>query len=417
MYLEINELEALTLEIETELLPVYRALDETAWINHSKVLTAFQKERVSDYHLKGSTGYGYNDMGREVLEKLYARVFGAEAALVRSQIVSGTHAMAICLFGILRPGDELISVTGTPYDTLEEIIGIRGVGGGSLKEFGITYRQVELLPDGKLDFENLRLCISGQTKCVMLQRSRGYSDRPAITVAQIQELCTFIKQRWPSLIVFVDNCYGEFVEALEPCDVGVDLAAGSLIKNPGGGLSPTGGYIVGRSKFIEMAANRWTAPGIGTEVGPSPDFQRLLYQGFFMAPHIVNEALKGAVFTAKLFERLQFRVFPGYADYRTDIIQAVELGSPEKVIAFCRGIQQASPVDSHVIPEPWDMPGYGDQVIMAAGTFVQGASLELTADAPIRKPYIVYLQGGLSKQYVKLGVLSAARAVLGLKNK
>ncbi|ACV62961.1 Aluminium resistance family protein [Desulfofarcimen acetoxidans DSM 771] len=414
MYIELEQLEELALEAENELLPVYRELDKTSWINHSKVLAAFQEEKVSDFHLKSSSGYGYNDMGREILEKLYARIFGAEAALVRSQIVSGTHAMAICLFGILRPGDELVSATGTPYDTLEEIIGIRGSGGGSLKEFGIAYRQVELLPDGKLDYEKLKEAVSSQTKCIMLQRSRGYSERPALTVAQIGELCSFVKQNWPSIIVFVDNCYGEFVETLEPCDVGADLVAGSLIKNPGGGLAPTGGYIVGRSELVELAANRWTAPGIGAEVGPSPDFQRLLYQGLFISPHIVNESLKGAVFTAKLFERLRFRVFPAAEDYRTDIIQAVELGSPEKVIAFCRGIQKASPVDAHVIPEPWDMPGYGDQVIMAAGTFVQGASLELTADAPIRRPFIVYLQGGLSRQYVKLGVLSAAKFVLGL---
>ncbi|WP_066635601.1 methionine gamma-lyase family protein [Desulfolucanica intricata] len=414
MYKGTKELSLVVKEIELESESAYKVLDEIAFVNHEKVLKAFKDERVSDFHLRGSSGYGYDDMGREVLERIYARVFGAEAALVRSQIVSGTHAIALCLYGVLRPGDELISITGTPYDTLEEIIGIRGEGAGSLKELGVSYRQIELCSDGSINFDALGKEINHKTKCVMLQRSRGYSERPTLSIKQIGELCGFIKKRWPSIVIFVDNCYGEFVETIEPCNVGADLAAGSLIKNPGGGLAPTGGYVVGSKKYVEMAANRWTAPGIGAEVGPTPEFQRLLYQGLFMAPHIVTEALKGAVFTAKLFERLHYRVFPGPNDFRSDIIQAIELGSAEKVIAFCRGIQQSSPVDAHVLPEPWDMPGYSDQVIMAAGTFVQGASLELTADAPIREPYIVYLQGGLSKEYTKLGVLSAAKAVLEL---
>ncbi|MDD3653633.1 MAG: methionine gamma-lyase family protein [Desulfotomaculaceae bacterium] len=407
-------LEQLSDEVISEVQPVYRLIDNIALKNHAKMLEAFRRERVSDFYLTGSTGYGYNDRGREALEEIYARVFRAEAALVRSQIVSGTHAIALCLYGVLRPGDELLSVQGEPYDTLGEIIGIRGQKDGSLGEFGISYNQVELLPGGGLDFTGIEEALNDRVKMVLLQRSRGYKWAPALGVGEIRKLVAFIKNRKPDVIVFVDNCYGEFVEAEEPIEAGADLAAGSLIKNPGGGVAPTGGYVVGKQRYVEMAANRWSAPGIGSEVGPSADYQRLLYQGFFLAPHIVAEALKGAVFAARFFEKLGFEVMPKYRDVRSDIVQAIGLGSPERIVAFCRGIQGASPVDSHVLPEPTAMPGYGDPVIMAAGTFIQGASLELSADGPIRPPYAVYLQGGLSKEYVRLAVISAARAVLNV---
>jgi len=406
------ELEQLSEEVDREVQPVYSLIEERALINHAKVLEAFRKMRVSEFHLKGSTGYGYGDRGRETLEGVYAAVFRAEAALVRSQIVSGTHAIALCLYGVLRPGDELLAVQGEPYDTLGEMIGIRGRENGSLREFGVRYKQVELLPGGLLDFAGIEKALGDKTKMVILQRSRGYKWGPSLSVGEMRKLIAFIKDKKPDAIVFVDNCYGEFVEVEEPVEAGADLAAGSLIKNPGGGIAPTGGYVVGKKKYVEMAANRWSAPGIGLEVGPSAEHQRLLYQGLFLAPHIVAEALKGAVFAARFFERLGFEVMPGYCEERSDIVQAISLGSPERVVAFCRGLQSASPVDSHVSPEPVAMPGYGDPVVMAAGTFVQGASLELSADGPIRPPYTVYLQGGLSKEYVRLAVLSAAREVL-----
>jgi len=405
-------LEQLSEEVDREVQPVYRLIDERALKNHAKVLEAFRQMRVSEFHLKGSTGYGYGDRGRETLEGVYAAVFRAEAALVRSQIVSGTHAIALCLYGVLRPGDELLSVQGEPYDTLGEMIGIRGRENGSLREFGVLYNQVELLPEGRLDFAGIEKALGEKTKMVILQRSRGYKWAPSLGTGEMRKLIAFIKNKKPDTIVFVDNCYGEFVEAEEPVEAGADLAAGSLIKNPGGGIAPTGGYVVGKKKYVEMAANRWSAPGIGQEVGPSAGCQRLLYQGLFLAPHIVAEALKGAVFTARFFERLGFEVMPGYCEERSDIVQAISLGSPERIVAFCRGLQAASPVDSHVCPEPVAMPGYGDPVVMAAGTFIQGASLELSADGPVRPPYAVYLQGGLSKEYVRLAVLSAAREVL-----
>jgi len=412
--LNTTDLNALAAEVEKEVQPYYERVDAVARRNHSRVLAAFHQARVSDYHLKGSTGYGYGDQGRETLENVYARAFQAEAALVRGQIVSGTHAIALCLFGVLRPGDELLVATGTPYDTLQEVIGIRGNAPGSLMELGITYRQVDLLPNGRLNIDAVARAINKRTRMIMFQRSRGYSLRPSLNLSEMGRAIAWIKKNYPHVITFVDNCYGEFVEPLEPPAVGADLVAGSLIKNPGGGLAPGGGYVVGGKIYVEMAASRLIAPGLGREVGPSPDYQRLLFQGLFIAPHVVAEALKGAIFAARLFERLGFTVDPAPQEERTDIVQAILLGSPERVIAFCHGLQQASPVDSHVLPQPVDMPGYDDAVIMAAGTFVQGSSIELSADAPMREPYAVYMQGGLSKEYVQLAVIAAAKAVMAV---
>lgn len=400
-------------DVEEEARPIYQKIEKTAFRNQQRVLDAFRRARVSDFHLKGSTGYGYGDQGRETLERVYAEVFGAEKALVRGQIVSGTHALALCFFGILRPGDELLAIQGPPYDTLQAIIGTAKKAPGNLREWGVSYRQVELLPDGTPDWAGIAGAISGRTKMVFLQRSRGYTNRPSLNLQEMKKLISFLKSRKPDVVVCVDNCYGEFVEDAEPPAIGADLAAGSLIKNPGGGLAPGGGYVVGQARWVEMAASRWTAPGIGGEVGPAPEFQRLLFQGLFIAPHVVAEALKGAVFAARFCERLGFAVSPSYREERTDIIQEITLGSREQLLAFCRGIQSASPVDAHVRPEPAPLPGYSDPVIMAAGTFVQGASLELSADAPVKEPYRVYLQGGLTKEHVKLAVISAAQEMLG----
>jgi cystathionine beta-lyase family protein involved in aluminum resistance len=405
-------LETLKKEAEIKIEPVYRLIDEKALENHAKVLASFQSARVSEYHLKGSTGYGYGDTGRETLERIYAEIFRAEKALVRSQIVSGTHAIALCLYGVLRPGDELLSVQGEPYDTLGEMIGIRGEAYGSLKDLGIVYRQVNLTGAGEVDFLCLGQSLSPRTRMVLLQRSAGYRWGAALGINKIREIIKFIKEIKRDVVVFVDNCYGEFTELEEPIEAGADLVAGSLIKNPGGGLAPTGGYVAGKEMYVDMAANRWSAPGIGAEVGPSGECQRLLYQGLFLAPHVVSEALKGAVFASVFFESLGYNVLPGYQDPRSDIVQGIMMGTPEKMLAFCRGLQKGSPVDSHVLPEANPMPGYGDPVVMAAGTFIQGASLELSADGPMRPPYAVYLQGGLSKEYVKLALLSAAREVL-----
>ncbi|GAB6180774.1 aminotransferase class I/II-fold pyridoxal phosphate-dependent enzyme [Desulfotomaculum defluvii] len=413
--MQLNMLDKLANEVELEVQSVYRDIESMAMINHQRILEGFHLARTSDYHLRGTTGYGYNDAGREALEQIYAHVFGAEAALVRGQIVSGTHAIAIALFGILRPGDELLAIQGAPYDTLEEIIGKRGNASGSLKDFGISYQQVELTPEGMLAWDEIKKALKPNTKVVLVQRSRGYAWRPSLTMQELEKLIGYIKKLAPHVCVFVDNCYGELVETLEPTAVGADLSAGSLMKNPGGGLAPTGGYIVGRKDLVEAASHRWTAPGIGAEVGPSLDHQRLLFQGIFLAPHIVAEALKGAVFASRLFERLGFKVSPTFDEPRSDIIQAIALETPERLVAFCKGIQAASPVDAHALPEPDYMPGYEDDVIMAAGTFIQGASLELTADAPLRKPYAVYLQGGLSKEYVRIGVINAAKNVLQVK--
>ena len=391
-------------ETEAALKERFEEIDGVAEYNQLKVIKAMQEARVSDIHFAGTTGYGYNDLGRDTLEEVYARAFHGEDALVRPQLISGTHALTVALSGNLRPGDEILSPVGKPYDTLEEVIGIRD-SVGSLKEFGITYSQVDLLPDGSFDFEGIRKAINERTKLVEIQRSKGYATRPTLSVARIGELISFIKSIKPDVICMVDNCYGEFVETLEPTDVGADMIVGSLIKNPGGGLAPIGGYIVGRKDCIERAAYRLTAPGLGKEVGASLGVSQSLYQGLFLAPTVVAGALKGAVFAANLYEKLGFGVVPNGSESRHDIIQAITFGTPEGVIRFCEGIQAAAPVDSSVTPEPWAMPGYDSDVIMAAGAFIQGASIELSADAPIKPPYAVYFQGGLTWYHAKLGIL------------
>ncbi|TEB06850.1 methionine gamma-lyase [Pelotomaculum schinkii] len=409
---KLYDLELLSDEVEEEVQVFYRQIDKIALANHGKVLDAFRAARVSEYHLKGSTGYGYGDAGREALEEVYARVFHAEKALVRNQIVSGTHAIALCLYGVLRPGDELLAVQGQPYDTLGAIIGIRDNASGSLKDLMVSYKQVEPTPEGDIDYDRVGQALGDKTKMVLLQRSCGYGAGKPLSIKELKGIIEYIRQRNPETVIFVDNCYGEFVEEEEPLDAGADLAAGSLIKNPGGGVAPTGGYVVGREKYVNMAANRWSAPGIGSEVGPSADNQRLFFQGLYLAPHIVAEAIKGSIFTARFFEKLGYEVLPMFNEQRYDLVQLIKLGSQEKVLAFCRGLQAASPVDSYVRPEAQPMPGYGDPVVMAAGTFVQGASLELSADGPLREPYNVYVQGGLSKEYVKLAIISAAREIM-----
>ena len=391
-------------ETEAALKERFEEIDGVAEYNQLKVIKAMQEARVSDIHFAGTTGYGYNDLGRDILEEVYARAFHGEDALVRPQLISGTHALTVALSGNLRPGDEILSPVGKPYDTLEEVIGIRD-SVGSLKEFGITYSQVDLLPDGSFDFEGIRKAINERTKLVEIQRSKGYATRPTLSVARIGELISFIKSIKPDVICMVDNCYGEFVATLEPTDVGADMIVGSLIKNPGGGLAPIGGYIVGRKDCIERAAYRLTAPGLGKEVGASLGVSQSLYQGLFLAPTVVAGALKGAVFAANLYEKLGFGVVPNGSESRHDIIQAITFGTPEGVIRFCEGIQAAAPVDSFVTPEPWAMPGYDSDVIMAAGAFIQGASIELSADAPIKPPYAVYFQGGLTWYHAKLGIL------------
>lgn len=391
-------------EIEISLKERFESIDKVAEYNQLKVLKALQDCRVSDAHFAASTGYGYNDLGRDTLEEVYAKVFHAESALVRPQLVSGTHALTIALSGNLRPGDEVLSPVGKPYDTLESVIGITEAK-GSLKEYGITYAQVDLLPDGGFDYENIKKAINERTKLITIQRSKGYQTRPTLSVKQIGELISFVKSIKPDVICMVDNCYGEFVETIEPSDVGADLCVGSLIKNPGGGLAPTGGYIVGKEEYVENAAYRLTAPGLGKEVGATLGINGLLYQGFFLAPTVVAGALKGAIFAANVYEKLGFPVIPNGIESRHDIIQAVTLKSPEAVIAFCKGIQAAAPVDSYVTPEPWAMPGYTSEVIMAAGAFVQGSSIELSADAPIKPPYAVYFQGGLTWYHAKFGIL------------
>jgi len=393
-------------EIEKQLQERFRAIDETAEYNQMKVLKAMQEARVSDIHFAATTGYGYHDLGRDTLEEVFARVFHGESALVRPQLMSGTHALHVALSGNLRPGDELLSPVGKPYDTLEKVIGIRD-SAGSLKEYGVSYQQVDLLADGSFDYENIRKAIHEKTKLVSIQRSRGYAARPTLSVARIGELIAFIKEIKPDIICMVDNCYGEFVERIEPTEVGADMIVGSLIKNPGGGLAPIGGYIVGRSDCIDRASYRLSAPGLGKEVGASLGLNQSFFQGLFLAPTVVAGALKGAVFAAGIYEKLGFAVMPDSKESRHDIIQAVTFGSPEGVIAFCQGIQAAAPVDSYVSPEPWDMPGYDAPVIMAAGAFIQGASIELSADGPIKPPYAVYFQGGLTWYHAKVGVLKS----------
>ncbi len=392
--------------IENGLKERFRAIDETAEYNQMKVLQAMQEARVSDIHFAATTGYGYNDLGRDTLEEVYAKAFHGESALVRPQLMSGTHALHIALSGNLRPGDELLSPVGKPYDTLEEVIGIRE-SAGSLKEYGVTYRQVDLLEDGSFDYEGIRQAINEKTKLITIQRSKGYATRPTLSVARIGELVAFIRTLKPEVICMVDNCYGEFVETIEPTDVGADMIVGSLIKNPGGGLAPTGGYIVGRKDCVDLASYRLSAPGLGKEVGASLGINQSFYQGLFLAPTVVAGALKGAVFAANIYERLGFAVVPDSKESRHDIIQSVTFGHPEGVIAFCQGIQAAAPVDSYAVPEPWDMPGYDAPVIMAAGAFVQGSSIELSADGPIKPPYAVYFQGGLTWYHAKLGILKS----------
>ena len=388
----------------------FREIDAVAEYNQLKVLQAMQKNRVSAEHFNGSTGYGYNDSGRETLEKVYADTFHTEDALVRSQITCGTHALALALSANLRPGDEMLSISGKPYDTLEEVIGIRP-SRGSLAEYGIRYRQAELKEDGSFDFEAIKAALRPETRIAAIQRSKGYLTRPSLSVEQIGEAIRFVKDLRPDLIVMVDNCYGEFVDYTEPSDCGADMTVGSLIKNPGGGLAPMGGYIAGTRECVENCAVRLTSPGLGREVGASLNTLRSLYQGFFLAPTVTAGALKAAVFAANLYEQLGFKVVPGGAEKRNDIIQAVEFGFPEGVIRFCEGIQAAAPVDSYVTPEPWAMPGYDSDVIMAAGAFIQGSSIELSADGPIKPPYAVYFQGGLTWEHARYGILRSLQSL------
>lgn len=398
-------------KILEELRERFEAIDARAEYNQQKVLSAMQKNRLSATHFAATTGYGYNDAGRDCLEKIYADTFHTEAALVRPQITCGTHALAVALSANLRPGDELLSPVGRPYDTLEEVIGIRP-SPCSLAESGVSYREVELLPDGGFDYDGIAAAINERTALVTIQRSKGYATRPTFSVGQIGELIAFIKARKPGVKVMVDNCYGEFVDTVEPSDVGADMTVGSLIKNPGGGLAPIGGYICGTAECVERCAYRLSAPGLGQEVGANLGLLPALFQGFFLAPTVVASALKGAIFAANIYEPLGFPVVPDSREERHDIIQAVSLGSAERMVAFCRGIQSAAPVDSYVTPIPWAMPGYDSEVIMAAGAFIQGSSIELSADGPIRPPYAVYFQGGLTFYNAKLGVLSSLQKML-----
>jgi cystathionine beta-lyase family protein involved in aluminum resistance len=402
-----DKLQAIIDRTELKISGVIQQVDRLIDLNQWKVVAAFQKHKVSDYHFNSSTGYGYNDRGREVLDLVYADVFGAEAAIVRPHFASGTHTISTALFGVLRPGDELLYITGKPYDTLHKVIGTPNDGKGSLQDWGVHYTEVALLENGLPDWLLIQGSITNRTKVIGIQRSRGYEWRASFSIAQIEEMVRFVKEINPHLIVFVDNCYGEFTELLEPTQVGVDLIAGSLIKNPGGGMADSGGYIAGKHKYVELAAFRMTAPGIGGEVGAMMGATRRLYQGLFLAPHVVGQALKGSIFAAAMFEELGFSTQPQWEEPRSDLIQAIRFTSADHLIAFVQGVQKASAVDAHVVPEPWEMPGYEHPVIMAAGTFIQGGSLELTADAPIREPYIAYLQGGLTYSHAKLGVIRA----------
>lgn len=400
-------IEPIVRKVEEKLQESFQQVDANVETNQFRVLKSFQGNRVSDSHFIPSTGYGYDDIGRDTLEKIYAEVFGGEAGLVRPQIISGTHAISIALFGVLRPGDELLYITGKPYDTLEEIVGIRGSGVGSLKEYNIGYKTIDLKNNRGIDWESVSNAITPSTKMIGIQRSKGYATRPSFTIEEIKEMIRFVKEIKPDVVVFVDNCYGEFVELSEPCHVGADLMAGSLIKNPGGGIAKTGGYIVGKKELVEACSYRMTSPGIGAEAGASLYSLQEMYQGFFLAPHVVGQALKGAMFTAALLEELGMNTSPSWDAHRTDLIQSVQFDNKDKMIAFCQAIQYASPVNSHVTPYANYMPGYEDDVIMAAGTFIQGASIELTADGPIRAPYVAYVQGGLTYSHVKIAVCSA----------
>ena len=414
MTLQISDhVRALGAQAQKELTEEFSRIDAVAEENTARVLAAFQYHRVAEGYFAGTTGYGYDDLGRDKLDEIYADLFGTESALVRIQFVNGTHAIACALFGALRAGDVLVSAVGAPYDTLLGVVGAADKGPGSLKDYGVEYRQVELL-DNKPDLEGIaRAAADPRVKAILIQRSRGYSARSSLSVAEIGEMCRIIKDTDPNVAILVDNCYGEFVEALEPTHVGADLVVGSLIKNPGGGLAPTGGYIAGRRDLVEGAAMRLTVPGIGGECGCTLGQKRLLYQGLFLAPHTVAQAVKTAVFAAKVMELLGYETEPHSSAIRHDIIQMIHMRQPEALRKFCKGIQFGAPVDSYVTPEPWDMPGYDCQVIMAAGAFIQGASIELSADAPMREPYTVYLQGGLTFESGKLGVLLAVQELLG----
>lgn len=407
----MSDIQHIVSKVEETLTPLFKEIEETAYINQEKVLDAFHHVKASENDLVGSTGYGYDDFGRDHLEEIYAHTFKAEDALVRPQIISGTHAITLALQSTLKYGDELMYITGSPYDTLLEVIGVNGNGIESLKEHGVTYKEVAL-KDGMIDVETVLNTISKQTKVIAIQRSKGYGQRPSITVDEIETAISRIKQRYPNVIIFVDNCYGEFVERREPIEVGADLIAGSLIKNPGGGLAKIGGYIAGRKDLIERCGYRLTAPGIGKEAGASLFSLQEMYQGFFLAPHVVSQSLKGSLFTSLLLEKMNMNTVPKYDAKRTDLIQTVQFDTKEQMIAFCQSIQHASPINAHFSPEPSYMPGYEDDVIMAAGTFVQGSSIELSADGPIRPPYEAYVQGGLTYEHVKIAV---TRAVMNLK--
>lgn len=409
---------ALAGSVEEDIANEFLKIDDIKSVNQLRVIKAMQKYKVSETMFSGTTGYGYDDRGRDTLDLVYADIFGAEKALVRQQIVCGTQALSLCFYGILRPGSTLIYATGRPYDTLEEIIGIEKDesygkrGTGSLMDFGVQYKQVDLLSDGKIDYDTIAKVMGEKENLIVIQRSGGYEGRAAFTIDEIEEACKRIKAISPSAIIMADNCYGEFVETKEPTQVGIDIAAGSLIKNPGGGIAPTGGYVAGRADLVELAGCRLTSPGLGSHVGPSLGHNRLLYQGLFFAPHVVAESIKGAVFCGKFMQMLGFSVYPEPDAKRGDIIQAIEFGNSDALIAFCQGIQAGSPIDSFIEPQPWDMPGYSNQVIMAAGAFIQGSSIELSVDGPLREPYMAYMQGGLVYEHVKFGVMTAVQKLL-----
>lgn len=405
-------MERIIQQVEAECVALHEQVNKMVEINQKRVLEAFKNNRIGDYHFNSTDGYGYDDLGREGLEKLYAEVFGGEDALVRPQIISGTHAISTTLFSLLRPGDELLYITGAPYDTLEEVIGKRGNQSGSLKDYHIEYNEIPLLESGNVDFQEVEKAITSKTKVIGIQRSKGYSDRPSFTIDEIAEMVNFIKGINENIIVFVDNCYGEFVEECEPLHVGADVIAGSLIKNPGGGLVRSGGYIVGKEHIVEQAANRLTAPGLGKEAGATLNMLQEMYQGFFLAPHVVGESIKGSIFTARLMELLGYTTTPHYQAKRTDLIQSITFNDPEQMIAFCQAIQENSPINSFVAPYPSKMPGYDNEVIMAAGTFIQGASIELSADGPIKPPYLVFVQGGLTYAHVKLAIIGCVNKLI-----
>ncbi|MFS0672522.1 aminotransferase class I/II-fold pyridoxal phosphate-dependent enzyme [Ornithinibacillus sp. 179-J 7C1 HS] len=408
----MNEIERLVEQAEKDIATIHMEINKKVEVNQKRVLDAFRNNKVSDSHFNSTSGYGYDDIGRDTLEAVYADVFGGESAIVRPQLVSGTHAITTVFYGLLRPGDELIYITGKPYDTLENVIGSDGENTGSLKDFQITYNEVSLTEEGQIDYPGIKEAINDRTKVVAIQRSKGYANRPSFTVDKIAEMISFVKGLKEDVIVFVDNCYGEFVEEKEPLHVGADIMAGSLIKNPGGGIVRGGGYIVGRDDLVTLCSYRLTAPGLGKELGATYNLLQEMYQGFFLSPHIVGEALKGAIFTSRLLELLGFVTTPYYQEKRTDLIQSVTFETPEQMVAFCQAIQRNSPVNSFVTPYPSEMPGYEDEVIMAAGTFIQGSSIELSADGPIREPYTAFVQGGLTYAHVKIALIEAVQAII-----